>query len=55
MSVHVTPSDDKVQHLCSLDCVCGPDVIWFDPETGEAFPNGPLVVHHSLDGREKSE
>lgn len=42
------------EHELTMDCVCGPDVEWFDPETGEAYES-PLVTHHSLDGREFRE
>lgn len=54
--VHVVPIEDVIAHdSTTLDCVCGPDVEWIDPETGAAYPSGPLVLHHSLDGRELKE
>lgn len=56
MSVHVYPSADLVEHDTeSLECVCGPDLEYVDPKTGSTYPSGPLVVHHSLDGREERE
>lgn len=49
MTVHVYPVDDVVPHgLEGFDCVCGPDVTF-------AEDSDPLVVHHSLDGRERFE
>lgn len=53
-SLHVTPENDLVSHQLNDECVCGPRVEWFDPDTGEAY-DGSLVVHHSLDGREHRE
>ena len=53
--VHVLPMSDKIEHQLDVDCVCGPRVEWVNPDTDETHPNGPLVVHHSLDGREKAE
>ena len=56
MSIHVLPIDDVVVHdEVGTDCICGPDVEWADPETGETYSDGPIVVHHSLDGRERFE
>jgi len=53
VTVHVLPAADLVEHDTeSLDCICGPDLEYADPETGETYPDGPLVSHHSLDGRE---
>lgn len=53
--VHVLPVNDLVAHEETTDCICGPDVEYIDPETGDSYPSGPLVVHHSLDGREANE
>ena len=55
--IHVEPVADLIAHDTDLgtDCTCGPDVEWQDPDTGETYPSGPLVVHHSLDGREQAE
>lgn len=48
-NVHVLPVNDVIEHEDVGDkCICGPDV-----EVVE--PNGLLISHHSLDGREKSE
>lgn len=53
MTVHVYPVDDIVDHeLAGTECVCGPVCEYVDPETDETYANGPVVVHHSLDGRE---
>jgi hypothetical protein len=46
-TVHVVPINDLVEHEDD-DCVCGP-AVEFVP------PNGWLVTHHSLDGRELHE
>lgn len=51
MTVHVVPVDDLVAHEDGLECPCGPDVEWTDPDTGGTYPDGPLVTHHALDGR----
>lgn len=53
--VHVHPVHDEVPHELSDDCICGPSCEFIDPDTGIAYPSGPLVVHHSLDGREFEE
>lgn len=47
--LHVWPEQDLADHLLDgAGCVCGPFL--------EEQPNGAVVaVHHSLDGREKSE
>lgn len=55
MSVHVLPVGDAITHTDTPDCVCGPDVEYADPEDGVTYPDGPLVIHHSLDGREARE
>lgn len=55
MAVRVHPVDDTVPHDPDVDCVCGPRVEWTNPDTGSAYPSGPMVVHHSLDGREHDE
>jgi hypothetical protein len=41
----VTPVGDLIEHDLSDDCVCGPDVNFVE--------GGTVVVHHSLDGRER--
>lgn len=47
MTYHVVPVDDLVDHDLNDDCVCGPTI---------TFEEGaPVVVHHSLDGREATE
>lgn len=56
MTVHVSPVNDLVSHETEgCECVCGPDVEFFDPSTGDTYASGPLVIHHSLDGREVGE
>ena len=44
--VHVVPLDDLIVHEFNFDCVCGPTP---DPDEGK------VVIHHSLDGRERDE
>jgi len=51
MTIHVEPLNDLIEHL-DHDCPCGPAHQWADPDTGTTYPAGPLVLHHSLDGRE---
>lgn len=54
--VHVVPCGDVVTHDLDDDCACGPYVERIDPDTGLPYPAGTaLVVHHSLDGRERYE
>ncbi|WP_163275331.1 hypothetical protein [Cellulomonas iranensis] len=46
--VHVIPVDDLIEHEEAGDgCPCGPHV--------EFVSGGQVVVHHSLDGRERTE
>lgn len=49
LEAHVRPIDDLVEHVFSLECICGP-TRETDEETGNI-----VVVHHSLDGRELEE
>ncbi len=51
-NVHVTPDDDQVDHTLSEDCVCGPSA---DPVKRDDGSVGWVIVHHSLDGRERQE
>lgn len=50
-TVHVTPNGDAVAHE-DEGCPCGPRV---EPVKRDDGSMGWLVVHHSLDGREKGE
>ena len=50
MPVHVHPENDIVEHELATDCACGPRVEWSSPDS--LLPNGPLVIHHSMDARE---
>lgn len=45
--VHVIPRADYIEHDEDTECICGPRV--------DETANQVLVVHHSLDGREKRE
>ena len=47
-----TSDDDLIRHERCDTCPCGPDVQLVRRD-GE--PDAWLVVHHSLDGRERSE
>jgi hypothetical protein len=54
-TLHVAPIGDLVDHDTSTaepDCVCGPEV---RPAAQEDGSVGWLLVHHSLDGRERGE
>lgn len=53
--VHVLPLSDHIEHQLDGECICGPDIEWTDPDTDETYENGPLITHHSLDGREHAE
>lgn len=56
MTIHVLPVADHITHTdVGTECVCGPDVEYVHPDTGESYEDGPLVTHHSLDGRERDE
>lgn len=51
--VHVYPDRDLVEHEVEGDgCVCGPTV---EPVPRDDGSYGWLMVHHSLDGRERNE
>lgn len=52
MSLHVLPINDEKEHTETTDCHCGPRVEWSDPDTGEIYANGPLVIHNAFDCRE---
>jgi hypothetical protein len=52
VSHHVCPVGDLVDHEMTDDCVCGPRSEQVPREDGSF---GWLVVHHSLDGREREE
>lgn len=47
MIAHVVPTNDLIDHDTIDDCVCGP--------REELVEGRWVVVHHSLDGREKRE
>ena len=54
-TLHVVPLNDLVEHDCATDeatCVCGPRI---ERETYPAVPDGWLIIHNSLDGRERLE
>ena len=52
-TVHTYPVGDLVEHdTGGEDCVCGPTT---KPVPRDGGSMGWQVVHHSLDGREKSE
>lgn len=48
---HVAPVNDLIEHEIMGDgCICGPNII---PEERDDGSYGWVLVHHSLDGREK--
>ncbi len=49
--IHVVPNADLVEHELTDECICGPDVQYKD-DNGDSFET-PLVIHWSLDGRER--
>jgi hypothetical protein len=52
-TVHVRPVNDLVEHNTDgSDCACGPRT---EPVQRDDGSYGWLVVHHSLDGRERYE
>jgi hypothetical protein len=51
-TVHVLPVNDLVEHDSEgTDCVCGPRVARVETDDGDGW----IVIHHSLDGRERDE
>jgi hypothetical protein len=52
VTVHVEPINDLVDHEDSDECPCGPTV---EPVPRDDGSVGWLVIHHSLDGRERFE
>lgn len=53
MTVHISPRNDLIQHDTETeDCLCGPECRPVKQEDGSVLW---IVVHHSLDGREKNE
>lgn len=54
-TVHVVPERDLIEHDSSTDqadCVCGPAVECVPAAAG---PDGWVITHHALDGREQRE
>ena len=52
-TVHVSPVRDLIEHdTDGGDCLCGPTTEAVMRDDGS---NGWVVIHHSLDGREKHE
>lgn len=49
--VHIVPLDDLVMHLPD-DCICGVTTEAIFRSDGS---NGWVIIHHSLDGRERFE
>lgn len=51
--LHVVPQDDLIEHRVDADgdCLCGPRTEYVETEA----VTGWLVIHHSLDAREKQE
>jgi len=47
-TTHVIPLNDMIEHEETIRCICGPRVEGIEG-------GGKIVVHHSLDGREKTE
>jgi hypothetical protein len=53
-TVHVLPVDDLVEHEdAGDDCLCGPRVEPVEDEKTGAV--GWVIVHYSMDGRERRE
>lgn len=52
-TTHVYPINDLIEHNTdSDDCICGPRIDVVKRKDGSC---AYIVVHHSLDGREKNE
>lgn len=53
MTVHISPGNDLIEHDTETgDCVCGPECRPAEQRDGSILW---ILVHHSLDGREKKE
>ena len=50
--LHIHPVGDLIEHEVTDDCPCGPETQPVKRDDGSV---GWLVVHNSLDGREKRE
>jgi hypothetical protein len=50
--VHVVPLEDGLIHEPEDDCICGPEIEAVQRSDGSF---GWLVIHASLDGRERDE
>jgi hypothetical protein len=48
--MHIRPINDLIEHEWA-DCVCLPSPQLVDTDHGDGW----MYIHHSLDGREKSE
>lgn len=48
---HVMPTADLVQHEPTEHCVCAPAIKRADTPDGDGW----IYIHHSLDGRERTE
>lgn len=53
--VNLIPLNDEKEHTESTDCACDPRVEWQDPDTGEIYVNGPMIIHNAFDCREVFE
>lgn len=52
-AVHVLPVNDLIDHIdIGDDCPCGPAL---EPVKRDDGSVGWVIVHHSLDGRERDE
>jgi antitoxin (DNA-binding transcriptional repressor) of toxin-antitoxin stability system len=52
VTLHVVPVNDLIDHDSADTCICGPRT---EPVQRDDGSYGWLVVHHSLDGRERLE
>jgi len=44
--------NDWIEHKFE-DCLCEPEIIFLDPETGVPWPGGGTeIIHKAIDGRE---
>lgn len=51
-SAHVVPVNDTIEHDLNDECACGPDPEIVRRDDGTV---GWVLVHHSLDARERGE
>lgn len=53
--INVVPVNDEADHIEDTYCWCEPRVDYRDPDSGEEYTNGPMIIHNAADCREVVE